>query len=744
MRAPEASLPATPAAAAADALPLRLMLRFADAASEQRFVRHHVAFYFRYAQVSLLLGVLLIAGDHLVDRLARMDSPANLLRLTLAVPVLLAGLGYSLLPKARRHWQPVMASFIATVGVCLIGILVRIDNEGGAGLQSWVGVLNFTFLEFYCFVILGVQFRQALAAGCAIMAAFLHALWAHAGLPGQTAAYWSYHAVTVFMLAAGIGWWREFVLRKEFLARTTLDDLRVAAEQRALRLAHYDEVTGLPNRRLFAELASPALQRSRRSGASCAVLHVEIHRLHGVNDVYGRGQGDVALAAIAQRLRACIRSGDMAAVHALAPEPGVVARLGDSGFSVLVADLDGQQPASAVAQRLLAAVAQPIVIGAQPVVLAASIGVAMFPGDGQDLDSLTRCAEQAARVAANAGGAQHTFFDEALNARATERVVLEAELRQAIQAGQLRLHYQPKVDARSGRLVGAEALVRWQHPQRGLLPPGRFIDLAEQTGLIGPLTDWVLDAACQSQRHCLDQGLPLLPLSVNLPASSLVDPRLVGQLDGLMRQHRLQAPCLVLELTETMVMRDVGTAIGVLDSLRARGVRSVAGRLRHRPRVTQPPEAPADERAEDRPVLHPGRGARRPRWCAGLGHHHAGQRAGPAGGGRGRGDPGPGGLPDHQGLRAAAGLPVQQAGAARRVLADAGSRVHARRRGRGHGLIASFRTPRAPPARTASPPGVHTARRAPPGRRGGRCRRCGRPPSPRCGRHAAPWPGGGR
>lgn len=553
------------------ALRLRLLLRFSGAAYEQRFVRHYVAFYFRYAQVSLLLGVVLIAGDYLVDRIAHTDGPGNLLRLTTAVPVLLAGLCYSLLPKARRHWQPVMASFIVTVALCLIAVLVRIDNEGGAGLKSWVGVLNFTFLEFYCFVILGVQFRYALVSGVAIMAAFLYALWAHAGLSTQQAAYWTYHVVTVFILAAGIGWWREFLLRSEFVARTTLDDSRVAAEQRALLLAHYDEVTGLPNRRLFAELAAPALERSRSSGVSCAVLHIEIDRLSGVNDVYGRGQGDVVLASIAQRLRSCIRSGDLAAIKPMAREPAVVARLGDNAFSVLIADLDSQESASVVAQRLLAAVAQPIAVDARPMLWSASIGIAMFPGDAQDMLNLTRCAEQTARIAVEAGGAQHKFFDEALNARAKDRMVLEAELRQGIRAGQLCLHYQPKVDARSGRLIGAEALVRWQHPERGLIPPAGFIALAEESGLIAPLTDWVLQAACASLRRWADQGLPALPLSVNLPASSLADARLLDQLDGLMQKHGLPASRLVLELTETVVMGDMATAISVLDSLRARG-----------------------------------------------------------------------------------------------------------------------------------------------------------------------------
>jgi len=556
---------------AGSALPLRALLRFADAGYERRFVEHYVAFYFRYAQASLVLGLVLVLGDFLVDLIAHGGGQANLLRLTVAVPVLLGGLAYSLLGNARRHWQPVMAGFIVTVAVCLFHILIRIDAEGGAGLKTWVGVLNFTFLEFYGFVILGVQFRHALPAGAAILAAFLYALWMRAGLSPAQSAYWSYHVVTLFILAAGIGWWREFVLRKEFMARAALDDSRVAAEQRALQLANYDEATGLPNRRLFAELAAPTLERSRRSGAGCAVLHVEIDRLGGVNDVYGRGQGEIVLAGMAQRLRSCIRGSDLAAVDPVADDSGVVARLGDNAFSILLTDLDGQERASLVAQRLLGAVAQPIVVGEQPLVLSASLGIAMFPGDAEELAGLMRCAEQAARAAAEAGGAQHKFFDEALNARARERMLLEGELRHGIHSGQLCLHYQPKVDARSGRLVGAEALVRWHHPERGLVPPASFIPLAEESGLIVPLTDWVLHAACRSLRRWTDQGLPAVPLSVNLPAASLADARLPDQLDELMEHYGLHPSRLMLELTETMLMRDITPAIEVLDRLRAMG-----------------------------------------------------------------------------------------------------------------------------------------------------------------------------
>jgi predicted signal transduction protein with EAL and GGDEF domain len=570
--------PSTLETGSTSALPLRLQLRFTDPAQEQRFIKYYVAFYFRYVQASMLLGISLIVGDYLVDRIVYPEVAGNLWRLTAALPVLLIGLAYTLLPNARRHWQPVISVLVVAEACGLFLALVRMDADGGAGLRSWVSVLYFAFLEFYCFVILGVQFRYALASGMVILGIFTYALWNHAGMTPGEASYWVYHTATLSLLAAGVGWWREYLLRKEFVARVSLDDSRAEAEMRAMRLAHYDEVTGLPNRRLFAELAESALARFRRGGMGGGLLHVEIDRLASVHDAYGRGQGDMVLAEITQRMRAGIRGDEHAAAGPANPpgvlageEAVVLARLGDSAFVILLADMDEQERASPVAQRLLAAVTQPIVVDGQPLVLSASIGIAMFPGDAPDLAGLMRCAEQAARAAGDAGGAQHKFFDEALNARARERVVLETELRQAIQTGNLCLYYQPKVDVRSRRLVGAEALVRWQHPQRGLIPPGMFIPLAEESGLIAPLTDWVLNAACASLRRWSDAGLLSLPLSVNLPASSLVDPRFPEQLDALMSQYGLHPSQLTLELTETMLMQDVTSAIQVLDRLRERG-----------------------------------------------------------------------------------------------------------------------------------------------------------------------------
>jgi predicted signal transduction protein with EAL and GGDEF domain len=211
----------------------------------------------------------------------------------------------------------------------------------------------------------------------------------------------------------------------------------------------------------------------------------------------------------------------------------VVARVGANAFTLLLVDVGNDAQAAQVAARLQNAVAAPIALRGRELVLTASIGIAMYPRDAGDTKGLARCAEQAAYAAKSAGRAQHHFFDEAMNALASERLADESDLRRAIAEGQLRLHY--------------EALVRWLHPERGLVPPGQFIPLAEETGLILPLTDWVLETACADLRARLDAGLRSVPIAVNLAAPSFVHDGLLAQLDELLAHHRLDATCLVFE-----------------------------------------------------------------------------------------------------------------------------------------------------------------------------------------------------
>ena len=211
-------------------LPLRPMLAFSDPAYEQRFVRYYNDFYYRYAQVTLALGLVLVFADFLVDFLAFPQSQANFYRLQLCLPIIGVGIAFSFTGYARRHWQFVMAGFIVLVAFSLFGVLLVIDGQGGMGLRSWVGILNFIFLEFYCFVILGVQFRYAVVSGVLILLAFESSMLLKFGMDRMILSYWSYHVVTLFLLAGVIGWWREFALRKDFSAKTALEASRREAE----------------------------------------------------------------------------------------------------------------------------------------------------------------------------------------------------------------------------------------------------------------------------------------------------------------------------------------------------------------------------------------------------------------------------------------------------------------------------------------------------------------------------------
>jgi signal transduction histidine kinase/CheY-like chemotaxis protein len=206
------------------------MLSFVEPDTEAAFVEHHVGFYHRFAQASLVLGMILICGDFVVDQIARPALAANWLRLWICLPVLLCGLAYSFTHNARRHWQPVMAGFIFAVALCLFFILFRIQMQGGDGLDSWVGILNFTFLEFYCFIILGVQFTYALVSGTASLVTFEVAIWFAFGESPTATSYWSYYAITMFILSVGVGWWREYLLRSEFAIRSSLVTALSSAE----------------------------------------------------------------------------------------------------------------------------------------------------------------------------------------------------------------------------------------------------------------------------------------------------------------------------------------------------------------------------------------------------------------------------------------------------------------------------------------------------------------------------------
>jgi diguanylate cyclase (GGDEF)-like protein/PAS domain S-box-containing protein len=387
---------------------------------------------------------------------------------------------------------------------------------------------------------------------------------------------------------------------------------RVQAQERIRALAQYDGATGLPNRQCFAELAAPSLMYAARTGRSCTLMHVDVDRFKGIDDAFGRRQGDGVLKTLAERLRSWLRSSGLVSAGQAGAEHGVLASAGGNTFTLLVADLPSQEQATAVALALHESIGQPIIVETRSVILSASIGIAFFPHDAQDFEGLSRCAEQAGRAAQSAGRSQHRFFDERMNASAADRLALENDLRQAIAQHELRLHFQPKVDATTGAVVGAEALIRWQHPERGAVPPREIIALAEQGGLILPLTDWVLESACRNLREWLDAGLPGVPLSVDLATAYLTGARLPGKLAALMQRFRLEPSSLMLAMTDTMLMCDVESSVAMLHTLRATGYGLALGSFgTGNSSLSRLQRLPIDELIIDREfVIDTGRGGR--------------------------------------------------------------------------------------------------------------------------------------
>ncbi len=345
---------------------------------------------------------------------------------------------------------------------------------------------------------------------------------------------------------------------------------RVDAERRIRHLALHDGLTGLPNRDFFLRLATRVLEQARHDGAGCALLQLDIDRFKSVNDALGNAAGDEVLGVVAQRLQDLVRSGDPAPA---APRAAVLARVGGNAFALLVPDSARPEQAARVAERLRQAVAEPVRVGGTELQLTAGVGIALFPRDGAEPGALSRFAEQALYAAKSAGPGQQRFFDEAMNLQARARLARESDLRRGIAAGELRIHLQPKVEAVRGGIVGAEALVRWQHPERGLLPPAEFIPLAEETGLIDPLTDWVLAQVCALVRRWRAGGRPSVPIAVNVAASCFLADGMVERLAQRVADDGVPPQALVLEVTESMLMQDLDRAVARLQALHALGFR---------------------------------------------------------------------------------------------------------------------------------------------------------------------------
>jgi diguanylate cyclase (GGDEF)-like protein/PAS domain S-box-containing protein len=335
---------------------------------------------------------------------------------------------------------------------------------------------------------------------------------------------------------------------------------RLAYEAQLQHLALHDELTGLANRTLLLDRLSTALTQAGSNSTMVGVLYVDLDRFTPVNDVHGRDAGDEVLSTLAARLENTARPGD------------TIARIGGDEFVVLSPALQSATEAISVAGRIEGVLAEPFQIGGAPIFLTASIGVIMSAGEGSS-GELVRDAQAAMHRAKERGGNRFEMFDDEIRSRALARLQTGSELRHAIQAGELRLHYQPEIDFRTGVCTGVEALVRWQHPTRGLLAPIHFIPIAEDTGLIVPLGAWVLSTACQQVAEW--RTMPRAPrsVSVNLSAKEIAQPDLLSRVSEALDRAGLDSGALRLEITETSIMDDPEGAAEVLASLRDLGVR---------------------------------------------------------------------------------------------------------------------------------------------------------------------------
>ena len=331
-------------------------------------------------------------------------------------------------------------------------------------------------------------------------------------------------------------------------------------EQRLDYLLNYDTITGLPNRALLRDRLRQTTLANTRRGTQAAVVVLDLDNFKTINETVGPEQGDALLRAVAQRFSAELRGSD------------TLARLGGNEFALVVSELGQEADSARLTRRVLGLLEEPFRIGSQEVFVNASAGIALHPIDGADPETLLRNAEVAMYSAKAAGGSTYRYFTADMDSRAADRLALETDLRKALERREFILYYQPLLEVASGRVAGVEALLRWQHPERGLVLPGEFIPLLEETGLIGPVGCWVVRQACAQLRQWRDQGIDARCMRVNLSGRQFVEGDLIDLVGGALTESNLEPDALELEITENLIMRDTPAATTALSALEALGL----------------------------------------------------------------------------------------------------------------------------------------------------------------------------
>ena len=325
-------------------------------------------------------------------------------------------------------------------------------------------------------------------------------------------------------------------------------------------LAHHDSLTRLPNRVLFQEKCRVAILRARRRATTLGVLFIDLDHFKTINDSLGYAAGDLLLTAVAARLRGPLHELD------------TLARVGADEYAVLMEDIGSGSDLAAVAQSLLDTLSKPFPVSGQKIYVSASIGISCYPQDGQDDQTLLKNADAAMHCVKEQGRSGYGFFSAELNALALETLTLKNHLREALDRHEFLLNYQPRIDIASGRICGVEALIRWRHPELGLVPPTKFIPIAEQAGMIDAIGEWVLRTGCAQRKAWLDRGLPRFRIAINLSARQLRQPDLGERIVAILGETGLDANSLELEITESVIMDDPAKAVCLLRELRSMGI----------------------------------------------------------------------------------------------------------------------------------------------------------------------------
>jgi diguanylate cyclase (GGDEF)-like protein len=419
--------------------------------------------------------------------------------------------------------------------------VVSLTSNGWDGIRRYTGTQQ--LFEFPLAVIVGLSEDEELAAAHRNARAYLWRAAIGSGL-----------LVLLTTLLGRMSW-------QLARARERESDAKLQHAQRVEYLAYHDGLTALPNRSLFNKLLSQTISHARRYQRKLAVAFIDLDRFKQINDTLGHEAGDELLKEVAIRLKACLRDSD------------TVARLGGDEFVVLLTELEDEKYAATVAQKIIATIAKPFILLGQEFRVTASIGISTYPMDGLDEVTLTKNADIAMYQAKEDGKNTFQFYSEKLNSNSLERLSLESSLRHALERNEFELHYQPRREIATGRISGMEALLRWRHPDLGLVTPMQFIPVAEETGLIVPIGKWVLETACLQNIAWAQAGLARLSIAVNLTARQFCDERLLDDIACILRSTGMQARLLEIEIHEALLIHDIERTLRILTALKAIGVK---------------------------------------------------------------------------------------------------------------------------------------------------------------------------